>query len=258
MDPQAASVSAQSDFLKPLWRSLLAPPWLISLLILLLIAAIRFFVFFSPWPLQELFFAQTVFLWAVPFLFLTANGRREIGLSEKGVTPSSMLLSILAGAACGLIFFALGMAIYGHSPDNWCISIRAYLHLDDMRGFFPPWGLFALYALPAMFLSPIGEEILFRGFIQQAFTRRFNPAIAACVNSLLFGCLYLYLHGIWHDGSGFHILLASSFLAVLLMALIGGIFTLCRTLTASLWPAIAAHAAFNLALLAAAIHEFAR
>lgn len=257
MDPQAALTSKQPALLKPFWTTLLGPPWLVALLILGIISAIRFLVIFSPWPLQELFFAQTVFLWAMPFLFLTHAGRRQIGLTDKGVTVAAVLVSAFTGAACGIIFFTLGMAIYGHSPDNWCISIRNYLHFEEMRGLFSPLGLFALYALPAMFLNPIGEEFLFRGLIQRAFSQRVNPVAATCVSSLLFGLLYLYLHGIWHDASGFHIRLASAALAVSLMACIGGVFTLCRVLSGSLWPAVAAHAAFNLALLASAIRQFA-
>jgi membrane protease YdiL (CAAX protease family) len=256
MNQKAASTSIQPEFLKPFWASLLGPPWLISLLVFAVITAIRFIVIFSPWPLQELFFAQTVFLWVLPFLFLTPAGRRGIGLTEQGVTPISLLLSALTGAACGFFFFALGMGIYGYSPDNWCISIRNYLHFDEMRSLFPALGLFAIYALPAIFLNPVGEEILFRGFIQQAFGRRFNPAVATCISSLLFALLYLYIHGIWHDARGFHIRLASAALAVFLMACVGGVFTLCRALSGSLWPAIAAHAAFNLALLAASINQF--
>jgi len=258
LDTPMAKDSKQTDFLKPLWSTLFGPPWFVSLLLFAVVAAIRFFVIFSPWPLQELFFAQTLLLWATPYLFLTRTGRHQIGLTSNGVTPASMLLSALAGAAAGLIFFLLGIAIYGHSPDSWCISIRNYLHFEELRGLFPPLGLFALFALPAMFLNPIGEEILFRGLIQQTFAKRFNPAVAVLANSLLFGLLYLYIHGIWQDDHAFHIRVASAALAVFLMTCIGSLFTLCRTLSGSLWPAVAAHAAFNLALLAAAIREFAR
>jgi membrane protease YdiL (CAAX protease family) len=213
---------------------------------------------FSPYPLQELFFVQTVAMWALPFIFLTESGRRQIGLSQSGLTADSILLSALAGAVCGLVFFSLGMLVYGDSPDNWCISIRNYLHFEELRGFMSPVSLFALYALPAILLNPVGEEILFRGFIQQSFSLRFNRFIAALVNSLLFGMIYLYLHGIWHDASGFHLRAGSAAVAIFLMACIGAVFTLCRTLSGSLWPAMAAHAAFNLALLAAAIYRFAR
>jgi membrane protease YdiL (CAAX protease family) len=169
-----------------------------------------------------------------------------------------MLLSVLAGAACGLAFFALGMAVYGDSPDNWCISIRNYLHFEEMRGLLSPLELFCVYSLPAIFLNPVGEEILFRGFIQQSFTRRFGPAFATVVNSVLFALVYLSIHGLWRDAAGYHLRLASAAVALVLMACVGGVFTLCRTLSGSLWPSMAAHAAFNLALLGAAIHRFVR
>jgi hypothetical protein len=245
-------------FLKPIWTALLGPPWLVSLAVLVVLAGVRFFAVLSPYSLQELFFLQTMAMWGLPFMFLTTGGRRQIGLTERGVTPSSMLLSVAAGAVCGLIFFALGMAIYGNSPNNWCISIRNYLHFDEMRGLLSPLELFGVYSVPAIFLNPIGEEILFRGFIQQSFAQRFNAALAALVNSLLFGLVYLSLHGIWHDASGYHLRVASAALALLLMGCVGGVFTLCRTLSGSLWPAMAAHAAFNLTLLAVAIHHFIR
>jgi membrane protease YdiL (CAAX protease family) len=258
MTPQEVSVSPKSAFLQPIWTGVFGPPWLLSLIVFTALASIRFFAFLSPYPLQELFFMQTVAMWALPFIFLTPTGRREIGLSEYGMTPTSMFLSVLAGATCGVVFFSLGMAIYGDSPDNWCVSIRNYLHFEETRGFVSPLGLFALYALPAIFLNPIGEEILFRGFILQSFARRFHPVVATLVSSVLFGLVYLYLHGIWHNASGYHLRLASAAVAVFLMACVGTVFALCRALTGSLWPAMAAHAAFNLALLAAAIHQFVR
>jgi membrane protease YdiL (CAAX protease family) len=230
---------------------------MVSLEVYAVVAAVRFFAGLGPYSLQELFFLQAAAMWALPFIFLTKSGRREIGITERGMTSAAILFSALAGAACAAAFFALGMIIYGDSPNNWCISIRIYLHIDEMRGLMPPLGLFALYAVPAIFLNPVGEEILFRGFMQQSFARRFNPTAGAVISSLLFGLIYLYIHGIWSDAAGFHLRLGSAALAVFLMACVGAVFTLCRSLSGSLWPAIAAHAAFNLTLLAAAILQFA-
>jgi membrane protease YdiL (CAAX protease family) len=256
MNSQAASTSSGTAFLKPIWTTLIGPPWLVALVIYALVVFVRFFAFLSPYSLQELFFLQAIAMWALPFVILTPSGRSEIGLTEPSTPPSFLLLSALAGAACAVAFFSIGMALYGDSPNNWDISIRTYLHLDEMRGLMPPLGLFALYALPAIFLNPIGEEILFRGFIQQSFARRFNPAFGTAVNMILFGFIYLYLHGIWRDGAGFHLRLGSTAIVVFLMACIGAVFTLCRTLSGSLWAAMTAHAAFNLTLLAAAIYKF--
>lgn len=258
MNMPAENLSAQSEFVRPFWTSLFGPPWLLSLLCVLLVAAVRFFITFSPWPLQELYFLQTVALWALPFLLLTHSGRLQIGLTTHGVSPSSILTCVAAGTLSAAVFFALGILIYGNSPDNWCISIRNYLHFEEMRGIFSPLGLFALYALPAITLNPIAEEILFRGFLQESFARKVGPAAATLINSVIFGLLYLYLHGLRFDSTGFHIRLVSSFLAVSLMAGIGAVFTLCRTRTGSLWPAVAAHSAFSLTILALAIYTYDR
>jgi membrane protease YdiL (CAAX protease family) len=255
MEVEAASPG--SALMKPIWLAFIGPAWVVSLVFYFVVAAIRFFAFLSPYEMQHIFFLQTVAMWALPFLLLTANGRREIGLSAHAPSLPAVLLSFVAGSLCALVFFTAGMEIYGNSPDNWCISIRNYLHLDEMRGIMPPAGLFALYALPAIFLNPIGEELLFRGFMQQAFARRFNPVFATIVSSLLFGILYLCLHGLSRDADGFHLRLVSAAVALLLMASVGVVFTLCRILSASLWPAMASHAAFNLTLLAVTISQFA-
>ena len=258
MSTQAASTSPESVLLKPFWASFIGPPWVVALVFYLAIALVRFFAFLGPYSLQELFFLQTVAMWASPFIFLTPAGRRRIGLTSRGLSAKALLLSALAGAIYALAFFSLGMALYGYSPDNWCTSIRAYLHIDEMRGLMPPIGLFALYALPALFLNPIGEEMVFRGFIQESFAERFNPAVASVVNAVLFGLIYLSLHGLWRNETGLHLRLGSAALAVLLLACVAGMFTLCRRLSGSLWAPIAAHGAFNLAFLAAAIHQFVR
>jgi hypothetical protein len=256
MNAPAASASPQLAFLKPIWTALLGPPWLVSLAVFVVLAGVRFFVFLSSYPLQELFFLQTVAMWALPFLFLTSGGRRQIGLTERGVTPGAMLLSAFAGAVCGLALFAVGMALYGYSPNNWCISIRNYLHFEEMRGLLSPLELFCVYALPAVFFNPVGEELLYRGFIQESFARRLNPSLAILINSTLFAFVYLSVHGIWRDASGYHLRLGSAALALVLMACVGAVFNLCRRLSGSLWPSMAAHAGFNLALLGASIHRF--
>jgi membrane protease YdiL (CAAX protease family) len=254
---EAAAAPQPPSLIRPIWRALIGPSWVVALVFYFVVAAVRYFAFLSPYELQHIFFLQTVAMWALPYLLLTQSGRREIGLSDHGPSFKVMLFSALAGAACALAFFGLGMAIYGNSPDNWCISIRNYLHLDEMRGVIPPAGLFALYALPAIFLNPIGEELLFRGFMQEALGRRFNSVVGAAVSSTLFGLIYLYVHGLTHDAAGFHLRAASAAVAFCFMALIGGVFTLCRMLSGSLWPSMVSHAAFNLTLLAASILRFA-
>src|SRR5437016_12693510 len=89
-----------------------------------------------------------------------------------------------------------------------------------------------------MIFSPIGEEILFRGVIQQAFTLRWKAGIGTAVNSFSFGLVHLLFHGIARDAAGIHLQFLSGSLMVLLMEATSYVFTLCRLRSASLWPAM--------------------
>ena len=114
-------------------------------------------------------------------------------------TLASMLLSALAGTACGLSSFVLGMDIYGESPDNWCISIRNYLHFEEMRGLCPPLGaLRPLLRCPPSSSTPLARRYSFvASFSSPSLAASIRP-FATVVNSVLFGFLNLSLHGLWH------------------------------------------------------------
>jgi len=248
----------RSAFLKPFWTHTFGPPWRVSLLLLAVLEGVRYFAVFSPYPAQALFFLQYAATWAVPFIFLTSNGRFQIGLRERGASFRSLGLGALAGAAYALPVFVLGMVLYGDSPDNWCISLRDYMRLNELRGVMHPAAVFALFSVPAILFAPIGDEILFRGLIHQAFERRWNRIAATAVNCTAYGFTYLYFHAIWMDGSGIHFRLISGLLSVVLLMGAGVVFTVCRLLCGSLWAAVAAHAAFNLTMLGASIVYYMR
>jgi membrane protease YdiL (CAAX protease family) len=143
------------------------------------------------------------------------------------------------------------MILYGNSPDNWNLSIRDSFQIDQLRALMPRVVVYAVITLPAMILTPIGEEILFRGIIQQSFTLRFNALFATLVNGLAFGLIHLHVHGLWRDAAGFHLRLVSGMLMVLLLAASSAVFTLCRIRSGSLFTAMAAHAACNLVMISA-------
>lgn len=259
MSAQSASSNpAQSEFLKSLWRLAIGPPWLVALLLMTFLGAARFFAIFSSYQAQPIFFFQYAVTWMVPFIFLTSYGRNQVGLREQGTTPLSMSLGALAGALYALAVFVIGMTLYGGSGDNWDVSLRDYLRLIELRGVLPPGVVFAIFGVPAILFAPIGDEILFRGFIQEAFTRRWNPIVATLVNCVTFGFTYLYFHAIWQDSGGVHLRLVSGGLAMILFIGAGLVFTLCRSVSGSLWSAVAAHAAFNLTMLGAAILYYMR
>ena len=171
---------------------------------------------------------------------------------------ANMALAALAGAVYGLITFGLGMVLYGDSPENWCVTLRDYLRLIELRGVMSPVAVFALFAVPAIVFAPIADEIVFRGFIQTAFTRRWNAHVATAVNAVAYGITYLYFRAIWSDAAGVHVHLVSGGIALALFAGLGLLFTLIRLYTGTLWTAVAAHAGFNLTMLGAAIFTYMR
>jgi hypothetical protein len=233
-------------------------PWVLSLGVLAILAALRYYAVLGPSRARILFLIHCLAMWALPFIFLTSRGRREIGLRKRGNTAPAIAFSALAGASCGLAFYAIGMTLYGASPDNWNLSIRDSFHMKEMLALMSPVAAFVLIALPAMILTPIGEEILFRGFIQQAFTMRWNALIATLVNGAGFGLIHLHVHGLWKDEAGFHLHIVSGTLMVLLLAGTSAVFTLCRLRSGTLWMAMAAHAACNLAMIAAVFFHYLR
>ncbi len=241
----------QSTFLCAPWSRIPIAPWLFSLLVLALLVALRFFAVFGPPQARILFLIQFLVMWALPFIVLSAQGRREIGLRKQGNSASALALSALLGACAGFAVYAIGMAIYGASPDNWCVSIRDEFQIAQLRAAMPLAAAFAAVVLPAMIVSPIGEEILFRGLLHQSFVRRWNVLVATLVNGLAFGLVHLHVHGLWHDAAGFHLRLVSGALMVLLLAGLSAVFTLCRLRSGSLYAAMIAHSACNLAMIGA-------
>ncbi|HME57959.1 MAG TPA: CPBP family intramembrane glutamic endopeptidase [Terracidiphilus sp.] len=247
----------QSSFLCAPWSRIPIAPWLFSLLLLALLAAMRFYAVFGPPQARILFLIHFLVMWALPFIVLTAQGRREIGLRRQGNTASNLVLCALAGACAGFAVYAAGMALYGASPDNWCVNIHDEFQIAQLRAAMPLAAAFAAIVLPAMIFSPIGEEILFRGLLQQSFVRRWNVAVATVVNGLAFGLVHLHVHGLWHDAAGIHLRLVSGALMVLLMAGVSAVFTLCRLRTGSLYAAMIAHSACNLAMIGAIFFHYA-
>jgi membrane protease YdiL (CAAX protease family) len=257
-DQRLPSDSDRSAFLKPFWSRTIGPPWLVSLILMTLLGAVRYFAVFSVYPAQALFFLQYAAMWIAPFALLTTNGRFLIGLRDQCATLKSIGFGGLAGALYGLGAFVLGMTLYGDSPDNWCVSLREYLRLTELRGVLHPAAVFAIFAVPAILFAPIADEALFRGFIQTAFERRWNVVVATAVNCIAYGLTYLYFHAIWLDAAGIHYRGASGTLTLVLFMGLALVFTLCRILSGSLWSAVAAHAGFNLTMLGTAIVYYMR
>ena len=148
-----------------------------------------------------------------------------------------------------LLCYGLGLLIIWTTNDNWFVSIRnSYLRTTDTRG-MSLQQLFIIFTIPALIFSPIGEEIFFRGFLQEALTAKFSYRNAMIIDSLFFALIHLFHHGIVKDLAGqirFYPL--SGFIWVLLMFVTAIAFALLKKNSQSIYPAIVSHAVFNLVM----------
>lgn len=113
---------------------------------------------------------------------------------------------------------------------------------------FPLWKLHLIFTLPAFIFSPIGEEIFFRGLLQRALEERLNTRLSKIMECAAFGVVHLCHHGLLLTVTGVNLLPASGVLWVLLMFLVALNFACLRKQSGSLYPAMASHASFNLAM----------
>lgn len=211
-------------------------------------AAMRGIGALGPTGLRWLLPLGFVLMMLSPWLLLDAAGRRRIGLRRpdrwRGVVPA-LALGALAALLCGV----LGLALFDRSADHWFVGIA-----DGYRQTFDTshLGLVMLYLVftaPALLFSPIGEEIFFRGLLQDALERRFGDRIATTLECAAFGVVHLCHHGLFVAASGALALRpASGAVWMLLMFATAWLFAAIRRRSGSLYPAMAAHAAFNAAM----------
>ena len=90
-------------------------------------------------------------------------------------------------------------------------------------------GWWWLFAINNLLFTCVAEEAFFRGFIQQAITKRFNSLIGLLLASLLFGIAHF----------------AGGFLFVIFATLAGIGYGLTFAITGRLWVAVLVHFAFN-------------
>jgi len=211
-------------------------------------AAVRGVGMLGPQSVRPLIPLGFVMMMILPFNFLRADGRRQIGLI-KSKTPSTYIAAIFYGATAASLCFVLGILLFDKSPDNWFITIRNYYGAQIPGAMDMPLQRFFIIAtVPALIFSPIGEEIFFRGFLQDAFQTRFGLRSSMLIESAIFGLVHLFHHGLVRANDSIIFLPFSGMLWVMLMFFTAYGFALLRKRNGSIYPSIAAHAVFNLTM----------
>lgn len=229
------------------WKSSSARGLPVAVALALAFAAMRAAGTLAPAHWRWLLPLGFVCMEASPWLPLSRAGRQQIGL-VRPIRLAWFAPSIALGALAALACFALGAIAFGSGEDNRFASIaRNYRDTIPRQG-FTTLQPFLVATVPALLFSPIGEEIFFRGLLQRALEERFSLRASTGTEALLFGLVHLCHHGLLATAAGIRLLPLSSALWVALMSGAARLFAWLRHRSGSLFPAMAAHASFNLAM----------
>lgn len=189
-----------------------------------------------------------VFMCLLPFILLNKEGQRKIGI-VKTKERRYLIYSLLIGAIICLPVYLLGTGLYGMSENNWFVYIsRSYsgalpADFGNERFFY-----FALFAGISMIFSPIGEELMYRGFIHQCFEDKYGPKRASQIDSLAFALTHLAHFGILFTAAGWVFRPVPALLWIICTYFVSRVFFFCKQKSASIGGAILCHAGFNLAM----------
>lgn len=169
----------------------------------------------------------TLLPWPIAVMFMYGSGRPDLdfGLAFKPMDAlwgfAGWIAFLLISGAATLIFYAFGGE---ETPTNTDI-----VDTDHLTGI----GVVVLAIMIAV-ITPVVEELWFRGFLLRAVGKRYGAPIAIVVSSLVFGAFHLQGNG-WEDL--YVIGLLAAFGAVLAVLVVKN--------EGRLGPAIVAHALNN-------------
>ena len=142
---------------------------------------------------------------------------RSLGWRRAGI---NLALVGVGGVALAVVFSLISAAI--HTP-------KIPTPFDKLIG--SPWSM-ALFAVMAVIVAPLFEELFFRGFIQPVFSRTFGTIAGILITAALFGSLHLFEY-------------AYAWQYALFISLAGAVFGWLRARTNSIIPCTVMHGCFN-------------
>ena len=192
-------------------------------------------------PLSMILMALT------PYLLFNKSERRVVGLKKPGKSIW-LLYGFLLGGAAAFVVFIIGHILFGQSHNNWFVSVSQYYVTTPGLENYSHFQQFLIFTIPALIFSPIGEELFFRGVMQEVLAATWNYKTGMIINSALFGLLHLFHHGFSVVDGAIQFFPVSGIIWCFLIMGTGILFTFIRRKGDSIWAATVTHMAFNLCM----------
>ncbi|MBK1878318.1 CPBP family intramembrane glutamic endopeptidase [Pelagicoccus mobilis] len=230
------------------WQRLGLSPLVLVLTLFVLLAGLRIYGYFG----SDLFQGPPimigfVLMWLLPFLFLSNYGREQIGFGRK-IALKWILVALLSGAVLASLCHFLGLALYGKGEQNWFVSVAYTYQSDERIALLDRHVAYIIFTIPAIIASPIGEEIFFRGMIEQSKRDSWSPPQCALLSATLFALVHLVHHGVYRGYNGIEFMPTAGTIWFGLMLVSSLAFSYLKQKGGSIWIPITAHAGFNLAM----------
>jgi len=239
----------KKEALRPLWR-FLTYNWTLGVFLILLLGIPRFMMVLDANVTGGYGNVSYIFLfmWFVPFIFFSKEGRRYIGI-KKPVSYLWLLYSFFIGFAVCAVMFIFAKLMYGETLSNSFFYISRSYTIPTEALVANKFMFFVMFALTGMTFSPIGEEFFYRGVVHGSFVEKFGETKASIFDSLAFALTHLAHFGIVYNMGDWTFLPVPAAIWVIGMFILSQLLFFCKQKTGSIWGAVIGHAGYNVGMI---------
>lgn len=236
--------------LRPFWNRFFSFDWKFGLLLTLLVCIPRFILVLNANVTGSYALIGLIMIVysIVPFIFLSKNGRRAIGITRPG-KYKWLVVAFLGGLIASILLYLTGDLLYGTTYSNWYAYIGKSYQIPEVINQQDKALLFAIMALTGMTFSPIGEELFFRGIVHSSFAHSMGNRKASIADGTAFAITHIAHFGLVFVDDQWDFLIVPTLIWVTSMFLLSLLFVALRRSTGSILGAIICHAAFNLGMI---------
>lgn len=183
----------------------------------------------------------------LPWVILNDSERRLIGI-RKIRNKYWLIMSLFVGLLGAAMIYYLMLVAFGEDTLHPYGYIARSYQLPQGALVSERMTYFLIYSTISMTLSPLGEELFYRGLVHEYFAVHLGHARASYLDSTAFALVHLAHFGIVFEEGTWHWLPWPSVAWVLGLFLICRLFFWSRQKSGAIWGAVVAHAAFNLGM----------